>query len=59
MNEELPFEHMEGNVGASDSANNCGKDVEENKPMSSKWTTGVGPRIGCLRVSSKFPSSGI
>ena len=44
---------------ASDSANNCGKDVEENKPMSSKWTTGVGPRIGCLRVSSKFPSSGI
>ncbi|KAH1207573.1 IQ domain-containing protein IQM1 [Glycine max] len=59
VNEEPLFEYMEGNVGASDSANNCGKDVEENKPMSSKWTTGVGPRIGCLRVSSKFPSSGI
>ncbi|KAG4945132.1 hypothetical protein JHK87_041139 [Glycine soja] len=49
VNEEPLFEYMEGNVGASDSANNCGKDVEENKPMSSKWTTGVGPRIGCLR----------
>ncbi|RDX80613.1 IQ domain-containing protein IQM5, partial [Mucuna pruriens] len=50
-------EDMEGNVGASDSgtANNYGKEnveasVEENNlPMSSKWSTGVGPRIGCVR----------
>ncbi|KAL2982219.1 hypothetical protein AAZX31_13G330100 [Glycine max] len=57
VNEELPFEHMEGNVGARATANNCGKEnvcqfgtnVEENKPMSSIWSTGVGPRIGCMR----------
>jgi len=48
---------MEGNVGARATANNCGKEnvcqfgtnVEENKPMSSIWSTGVGPRIGCMR----------
>ncbi|KAK7335865.1 hypothetical protein VNO80_27967 [Phaseolus coccineus] len=58
--EEQPFE---GKVDGSDSANayNNGKEnvghsgsnvegsVLENKPMSSKWTTGVGPRIGCVR----------
>ncbi|TKY48277.1 hypothetical protein E2542_SST25693 [Spatholobus suberectus] len=67
VNEELPFEFIEGNEGFSDSAtaNNYGKEnvghfgsnveasLEENKPMSSKWTTGVGPRIGCVREHPK------
>jgi len=57
--EKLGFEYMEGNVSGSDSStanNNKGKEkveeegsVAENKPMSSKWSTGVGPRIGCVR----------
>ncbi|XP_061371098.1 IQ domain-containing protein IQM1-like [Gastrolobium bilobum] len=63
VDEEMQFEYIEGNVGSSDSAtaNNYGKknmghfgsnveaSLKESKPMSSKWTTGVGPRIGCVR----------
>jgi len=50
--EELPFEYREGND--SGNANNNGKEnvegsVLENKPMSSTWATGVGPRIGCVK----------
>ncbi|KAK7255616.1 hypothetical protein RIF29_29030 [Crotalaria pallida] len=63
VDEELQFESIEGK-GPSDSAtaNNCGHDnvgyignnvkisqVKERKPLSSKWTTGAGPRIGCVR----------
>lgn len=50
-------------MGSNDSptSNNNGKEkvgqigsnvegsAEENKPMTSKWSTGVGPRIGCVR----------
>ncbi|WVY99904.1 hypothetical protein V8G54_025974 [Vigna mungo] len=51
--EELAFEYMDGKVDVN--ANKNGKEkveegsVHENKPMSSKWSTGVGPRIGCVR----------
>lgn len=40
--EELHFEYIE-NVGNFDT------NVESNKALSSKWTTGVGPRIGYVR----------
>lgn len=40
--EELHFEYIE-NVGNFDT------NVENNKALSSKWTTGVGPRIGYVR----------
>ncbi|CAL0326073.1 unnamed protein product [Lupinus luteus] len=64
IDEEQNYEPKKGNVGPSDStiANNCGQDnvgnfgnylktsqVKEMKPLSSKWTTGAGPRIGCVR----------
>ncbi|KAL2332263.1 hypothetical protein Fmac_019844 [Flemingia macrophylla] len=62
-NVKLPFGYIEGNDSATATATansygieNLGQNgtkvegsVEENKPMSSKWTTGVGPRIGCVR----------
>lgn len=41
---EQPFGYIEDNV-----VSNVEGSVKENKPLSSKWTTGVGPRIGCLR----------
>ncbi|CAL0322084.1 unnamed protein product [Lupinus luteus] len=62
--EELLLEHIEGNVGSSDNAtaSNCGHEnmmehfvnnvegsLQERKHKSSKWTTGVGPRIGYVR----------
>ncbi|KAK7271980.1 hypothetical protein RJT34_28293 [Clitoria ternatea] len=63
VSKKLSLEHIEENVGSSDSAtasnygqenvDHFGANVEasliENKPFSSKWTTGVGPRIGCVR----------
>ncbi|XP_019443508.1 PREDICTED: IQ domain-containing protein IQM1-like [Lupinus angustifolius] len=64
VDKELHFETTEHNVGPNDSTigNNCGQDnvgdfgyyvktsqVKEMKPLSSKWTTGAGPRIGCVR----------
>ncbi|KAJ1382216.1 IQ motif, EF-hand binding site [Sesbania bispinosa] len=42
---EQEFGYVEGNV-----VSNVEGSVKENKPLSSKWTTGVGPRIGCLRL---------
>lgn len=39
--------HGQENVG------HFGTNVEENKPMSLKWDTGVGPRIGCM---NEYPS---
>ncbi|XP_028240824.1 IQ domain-containing protein IQM1-like [Glycine soja] len=65
LDEELQFEsQMANNVGSSDfaTAKNCTQDnmahsganmessqLKESKPLSRKWTTGVGPRIGCVR----------
>ncbi|KAK7402256.1 hypothetical protein VNO78_14376 [Psophocarpus tetragonolobus] len=63
LNEEMQSKYMECNVGASDFviANNYHKknmshigiiveaSLEDNKPMLSKWTTGVGARICCVR----------
>ena len=63
MDDDVPLckpveDHIEGNVGSSDSAtaNNNGHigsnlegSLRESMPLPSKWTTGVGPRIGCMR----------
>lgn len=60
VDEELPFENIEGNGVSSDSdtPNNHGQEnvgqvatnveasLQQNKPLTCKWTTGVGPRIG-------------
>ncbi|KAJ1420325.1 hypothetical protein SESBI_14459 [Sesbania bispinosa] len=63
VDEELQFESTEAKSSSdSATAKNCSQDnvchigtnVEtsqhkESKPLSSKWTTGAGPRIGCVR----------
>lgn len=55
---ELQFEATEANAASKDSAtakrcsqeDNVGTSQhKERKPLSSKWTTGAGPRIGCVR----------
>ncbi|KAK7389635.1 hypothetical protein VNO78_24840 [Psophocarpus tetragonolobus] len=58
VDEDLQFESkMTNNASSSDfaTAKNYNQDnvetsqLKENKPLSRKWTTGVGPRIGCVR----------
>jgi len=39
----------EENIGQSGSTNMQTSTVKERKPLSRKWTTGAGPRIGCVR----------
>lgn len=57
VNEELQYKFIEGNVSTMDSsiANNgqenvghFGINAEMKKPISSKWSTGAGPRICCV-----------
>lgn len=47
--EKLAFEYMDGNANKNGKEKAEEGSVHENKPMSSKWSTGVGPRIGCVR----------
>ncbi|XP_020228208.1 IQ domain-containing protein IQM1 [Cajanus cajan] len=65
IDEELQFESKRGNNASSSdiaTAKKCTQDsmvhsggnmetseLKEMKPLSIKWTTGVGPRIGCVR----------
>ncbi|TKY64349.1 hypothetical protein E2542_SST14244 [Spatholobus suberectus] len=65
VDEELQFESKKANNASSSDfgpAKNCTQDnmghsginmktsqLKESKPLSRKWTTGAGPRIGCVR----------
>ncbi|CAL5195653.1 unnamed protein product [Lathyrus oleraceus] len=55
VDNEVQFESTKTNVTSSDTAKKCSQNNvttsqhKECKPLSSKWTTGAGPRIGCVR----------
>ena len=65
VEEELPFESLEATISSKDTAISkanteekvgpnstkaeASKVKEEAKPLSWTWTTGLGPRIGCVR----------